>query len=76
MPENLVRKYFYNVVSCLEYLRIHGTCHGDIKPKNILINKDKQAFLADSYFINGGRIAFELVMEDPESLSLLSPAQL
>lgn len=58
VPEPLIRKYFSDAVSCLEYLRSKGTCHGDIKPTNILINQNGRAFLADSYFINGGRISY------------------
>lgn len=53
-----------------------GTCHGDLKPKNILIDRNRKVFLTDSFFINGGRISYEIVLEDPESLSLLSPVQL
>lgn len=75
MPEQLLRKYFGEVVSCLDYLAQKGTYHGDVKPKNILIDRNR-ACLSDSYFANGGRIAYEIVIEDPESLSLLSPNQL
>lgn len=32
--------------------------------------------LIDSYFINGGKISYEIVMENPSSMSLLSPEQL
>lgn len=32
--------------------------------------------LLDSYFINGGKTSYEIVMEDPSSMSLLSPEQL
>lgn len=58
VPENLIRKYFAEVVSCLEFLKNRGTCHGDVKPKNILIDRNKKAFLTDSFFINGGRISY------------------
>jgi serine/threonine protein kinase len=54
----LLRKYFSDVVSCLEYLRSKGTCHGDIKAKTILISSNGRAFLADSFFINGGKISY------------------
>ena len=75
-PEIQLRHIFFDVVSCLLYLKKSGTCHGDIKPKSILFGSNGKAFLADSYFINRGRVAYEIVMEDPESLSLLSPEQL
>lgn len=57
MPEQIVRKYFGEVVSCLEYLAQKGTYHGDVKPRNIIIDNNK-AYLTDSYFANGGRIAY------------------
>ena len=60
----------------MNYLKNGGTCHGDIKPENILFDSQGKAFLLDSYFIKNGRMAFEIVMEDPESMSLLSPQQL
>lgn len=71
-----VRQIFHDIVSCLQYLKQNNTCHGDIKPKNVLISSQGKAFLADSYLINRGRVSYEIVMEDPESLSLLSPQQL
>lgn len=61
VPEPLVRTYFSQIVSCLEYLQAQKTCHGDVKPTTILI-KDNQAFLADSYFIHGGKVSYEIVM--------------
>jgi len=30
----------------------------------------------DSFFINGGKTNYEIVMENPSSMSLLSPEQL
>jgi len=61
----MLRKYFYDVVSCLSYLKSKGSCHGDIKAKTVLISPNGRAFLADSYFINGGKVSYEIVMEDP-----------
>lgn len=57
-PEAGVRKIFFDVVSCLLFLRQNGTCHGDIKPKNILFGSSGRPFLADSWFMNRGRIAY------------------
>lgn len=76
MPEKLVRKYFAEVASCLEYLKNRKTCHGDVKPKNILIDNMGRAFLTDSYFMNGGKVSYEIVLEDPCCSSFLSPRQL
>ena len=64
-PENEIRRIFFDIVSCLSYLKKNGTCHGDIKPKNILFGSNGAAFLGDSYFMNRGRVAYEIVMEDP-----------
>ena len=78
-PETELRKAFAGVVQCLKYLQENQTCHGDIKPQNILFDfkqPENNAYLLDSYFINGGKMASEMVMEDPESMSLLSPEQL
>lgn len=32
--------------------------------------------LIDSYFVSGGKTAYEIVMENPSSMSLLSPEQM
>jgi serine/threonine protein kinase len=42
----------------LEYLKNKKTCHGDIKAKTILISSNGRAFLADSYFLNGGKVSY------------------
>lgn len=64
------------VVSCLIYLKTKGTCHGDIKPESIYFDSLGKVKLLDSFFMNGGRTAYEIVMENPSSMSLLSPEQL
>ena len=78
-PELELRRAFSGVVMCLKYLEENQTCHGDVKPQNILFDwkqPESNAYLLDSYFINGGKMSSEMVMEDPESMSLLSPQQL
>jgi serine/threonine protein kinase len=57
-------------------LKLKGTCHGDIKPSNILYDHLGVIKLIDSYFVSGGKTAYEIVMENPSSMSLLSPEQL
>jgi hypothetical protein len=32
--------------------------------------------LIDAYFVSGGKTAYEIVMENPSSMSLLSPQQM
>jgi hypothetical protein len=32
--------------------------------------------LIDSYFVSGGKTAYQIVMENPSSMSLLSPQQM
>ena len=66
-PEAELRKAFAAVVKCLIYLQKNQTCHGDIKPQNILFDSkqpENNAYLLDSYFINGGKMASEMVMEE------------
>lgn len=63
-------------MKCLIYLKSKQTCHGDIKSSNILFDNLGNVKLLDSYFINGGKTSFEIVMEKPDSMSLLSPEQL
>lgn len=35
-PELELREVFEKVASILEFLRLNQTCHGDIKPRNII----------------------------------------
>lgn len=56
---------------------MNQTCHGDIKPRNIIFGNlrndktspmDSQAleiFLIDSYMANGGKTSYEIVLENP-----------
>lgn len=60
----------------LQYLKSKGTCHGDIKPSNILYDHMGVIKIIDSYFVSGGKTAYQIVMENPSSMSLLSPQQM
>lgn len=71
-----IRRIFYCVVDCLNFLKVNKNCHGDIKAANILFDHTRNVKLIDSYFVNGGKTAYEIVMENPSSMSLLSPEQL
>ena len=68
-----VRRIFAEVVNCLQYLKSNNTCHGDLKPSNITIDLNGKVQLIDSYFVHGGKTSYEIVMENPSSMSLLSP---
>jgi len=53
----LVRTYFHQLVSGLEYLHSNGICHLDLKPENLLLNKDYLMKVADfdSCYIDGDK---------------------
>jgi serine/threonine protein kinase len=53
-----------------------GTLHGDIKVSNIFMDKHRNVKLMDSYFLKQGKTSYEVVLEDPVSMSLLAPEQL
>lgn len=53
---------FVTVAEVLKYLRDHQTCHGDVKPSNILLDHIGNIKLIDSYFVSGGKTAYEIVM--------------
>lgn len=76
MPEKEVLRIFGAIVGVLKFLQKNGTCHGDVKASNILFDHMNTPKLIDSYFINGGKTAYEIVLENPSSMSLLSPEQL
>lgn len=52
------------------------TLHGDIKVSNIFMDKNRNVKLTDSFFLKQGKTAYEVVLEDPRSMSLLAPEQL
>lgn len=50
--------------------------HGDIKVSSIFLDKDRNIKLMDSFMLKIGKTNYEVVLEDPKSMSLLSPEQL
>ena len=76
MPEQEIISIFTDVMDALYYLKINRTCHGDVKASNLLFDHLGCVKLVDSYFASGGKTAYEIVMENPSSMSLLSPEQL
>ena len=47
LAESQVKKYMRQLTSGLQYLEKHNIVHRDIKPDNILISKDDDAYIAD-----------------------------
>lgn len=76
MPEREVVRVFRAVVEALSFLAKNGTCHGDVKSSNVVFDHIGTPKLLDSYFIHRGKTAYEIVLEDPSSMSLLAPEQL
>ena len=50
--------------------------HGDIKVGTIFMDRNKNIKLMDSFLLKTGKTNYEVVLEDPKSMSLLSPEQL
>lgn len=50
IPENISAKIFYEIVSSVKYLHDNNIAHCDIKPENVLLNKNYRALLADFGF--------------------------
>ena len=76
IAEREICRIFHDVVSCLHYLHSMKTLHGDIKVSNIFMDKNRNVKLTDSFFLKQGKTAYEVVLEDPKSMSLLAPEQL
>lgn len=76
IPEKDIVRIFRAVVDVLDFLKKNNTCHGDVKAGSILFDHLGNPKLIDSYFIHGGKTAYEIVLENPSSMSLLSPEQL
>lgn len=76
MPEAEVCRIFEAVVECLDYLKKNNTLHGDVKVGSIFLDRDRNVKLVDSFMLKQGRTNYEVVLEDPKSMSLLSPEQL
>jgi Serine/threonine protein kinase len=47
LPEVIVRTYFHQILSAIEYLHAHQIAHLDIKLENILLDENYQAKLCD-----------------------------
>lgn len=76
IPQKEIVRIFRAVVDVLEFLAKRGTCHGNVKAGSILFDDLGNPKLIDSYFIHGGKTAYELVLENPSSMSLLAPEQM
>jgi hypothetical protein len=53
-----------------------GTHHGDIKVGSIFMDKQRKVKLIDSFFLKQGKTSYEVILEDPRSMSILAPEQL
>lgn len=58
IPEKDICKIFAAVAEVLKYLQDNKTCHGDVKPSNILLDHIGSIKLIDSYFVSGGKTAY------------------
>lgn len=75
-PERRLIRIIREVADCLQYLKLNETCHGDVKLSSIFLRDERPAQILDSYFIHKGRTAFEIVLDNAQSQSFLSPEQL
>ena len=50
--------------------------HGDIKVGTIFMDRNRNVRMMDSFLLKTGKTNYEVVLEDPKSMSLLSPEQL
>ena len=65
-PENILRKYTYQILKGLEYLHVRNIIHRDIKGGNILVNRDGVCKLSD--FGGSKQITDELGYKQKNSL--------
>lgn len=61
-PERELIGIFGAVAGALEYLTQAGSCHGDVKASTILFDHMGVPKLIDSYFVSGGKTAYEIVL--------------
>lgn len=55
MPDNEAKKYFYQVLTAIDYAHSQGVSHRDIKPENILLDNHRNIKLGDFGLSNGMR---------------------
>ncbi|XP_042398533.1 CBL-interacting protein kinase 4-like [Zingiber officinale] len=47
LPEHAVRRYFHQLVSALHYCHARGVTHRDVKPQNLLLDRDGNLKVSD-----------------------------
>lgn len=47
LPEVEARYWFVQLLNGLQYLQVHGICHRDLSPENVMINSDSKSLIID-----------------------------
>ena len=47
LPENILRRYFYQITSGVQFLNKNGYCHGDLSLENVFLTKNDDCCLGD-----------------------------